>query len=52
MGLLKYNEHLTVNTARKGGQFKGFIKIQCLPKLSKTNKYKRILKKTGLIQIV
>jgi hypothetical protein len=48
-GLLKYNEHLTVNTARKGGQFKGFMLFpQCLPKLSKTNKYKRILKKTNL----
>ena len=47
--LLKYNEHLTVNTARKGGQFKGFMQFpQCLPKMSKTNKYKRILKKTGL----
>ena len=47
--LLKYNEHLTVNTARKGGQFKGFMLFpQCLPKLSKTNKYKRILKKTNL----
>jgi replication factor C subunit 1 len=46
---LKYIEQLTVNVAGKGGQFKGFMQFpQFFPKLSKTNKYKRILKSTGL----
>jgi hypothetical protein len=47
---LRYVEHLTVDTAQKGGEYSArFMQFpQFLPKISKTNKYKRIMQRTGL----
>ena len=49
---LRYVEHLTVNTAQKGGEYSSrFVQFpQFLPKISKMNKYKRIMQRTGLDQ--
>ena len=48
---INYIEKFTTNACSRGDLYRGFIQFpQCLSKLSKTNKYKRILQKYRLGQ--
>jgi replication factor C subunit 1 len=48
---INYIEKFTTDACSRGDQYRGFIQFpQCLSKLSKTNKYKRILQKYKLDQ--
>lgn len=48
---INYIEKFTTDTCSRGEKYRGFIQFpQCLSKLSKTNKYKRILQKYRLDQ--